>query len=71
MAEGNGAIFPPLAEETSKHSHDYYQSWPPLWHKAKKTKTYRRFFGTIYFGGVGSTVVVERQLLATRQILKT
>jgi hypothetical protein len=37
----------------------------------KKAKTYRRFFGTIFFEGVGSTLVVERELLATNEITQT
>jgi hypothetical protein len=35
-----------------------------------KQKTYHRFFGTIFFGGVGSPLVVERQRLATEKIPK-
>jgi hypothetical protein len=37
----------------------------------KKAKTYRRFFGTIFFGGVGSAVMLERQSLAMKEIPKT
>jgi hypothetical protein len=36
----------------------------------KKTKTHGRFFSTIFFGGVGATVVVETQRLAMELISK-
>jgi hypothetical protein len=37
----------------------------------EKAKTYGRFFGTIFFGGVGSTVALETQWFAMKEISKT
>jgi hypothetical protein len=36
----------------------------------KKRKTYRRFLGMIYFGGLGSALVAGRQWVAKEEMTK-
>jgi len=56
--------------ETSKYMYEYHHSSRDFATEPKNQKTYGRLLGMIYFGGVGSTLVLGTQRLAKEKFPK-
>ncbi len=65
-----GGVFPPSILRTPCSGLSSRQSWGDYGTSGNKPKTFHRFSGTIFLGGVGSALVIERQWVAMGKIPK-